>query len=1426
MANNNEFRKNWRRSFAVVLTATMVANSALPASAFASDFTSPEVETEFSAESGNETVQAEDTENAFSAGEDAAANQTALQERINALPTVEEFKAMADGTTVEGSTLSQQQYDVYMEAEDIADAYDQLSDEEQQQIDTAKMEALFEYFNNQTEENADYTINNKSGFTVGDDKSLTATINVTQNDLNMRGWLLCLMKNMPSVKSNNKLTDSGDAHPYSYSNCKYYFYVENNSKKTGSFAIKWSGVCKDEKGSGKTLSEVIAGQNWYIVVGPRHYNTGWGSSGIGAGQDGIWENCDYYVGQASDVIPEALHKHSWVYTIENNIIKAKCNSNDSYKSYCKHHSDDRAAKLILDAPNMKYSGQSYNGATVTDEISALLGKTKLTKSDIKYYKKGETSPLSSAPEDVGEYVAKVTFENNTIEKEFSITPADASATVTANKNLNYNGTEETLVNATVTGGTLYYKIGENGSWSTEVPKAKNAGKYTIYYYVAADQNHNNNIGSEENPLSIKTEIKQADFNDNEVSVSGYNGIYNGEKHSIAVTLSGKAENSDITYSRNPEGPYETQNPQFSDAMEATTIYYKVVSQDGNYVKTGSAEIEIKKKTITATVEAENKEYDKTTKAAVTAKVEKTDLVEGDSININGLEGTFESADAGENKKVEVSHSDPGFAITGTNVNNYEVIIPNETRATITRKKITVTITANGGSYNKSAKDATAEANGVEPGDTVSVKLKYTGTANDGTVITDSEEAPVKAGTYTVSASIDQNNNPNYELDSDTTASKNFTIAKAKVAIPDIIYKEADGKNNQTADVPADDRYAVTENNGGIKPGSYDVKLELKDPSNYEWDDTEEKNKTDITLKFEVTKEGKVPTSSEVDESAKDMNPSLNPVSKDDAKAILKNAVENDSSESNVIKNLVASDENYTAKTNLKIARKENEEVEAEEAAAVEKAIKSNEKVGAYLDAALSISYIDVNGKVKGTKAIADTGEDHKQTVTMTIPKELKQNDPYTVRDYYVVRVTEKDGKTVAERVDSSVKADQLTFTFDKSTIYVIVYKDTYYAPSYPVTGIKLSTDKVTLTKKGETAQIKADLTPSYADNKNITWKSSDEKVATVDKDGKIIAVGNGTATITATTVSGNYTATATVTVNIPEEKPAIDKITMTPDKKTLTKIGESTQINLKIEPENADSSDLIWKSSDEKVAVVDKNGKVTAVGNGTATITVYTKDGKYKTSVTITVKVADEPSTDATTGYGRLKARSVTQTNNSIKVEWTRVEGADGYIIYGNRCNGNGKTYKYQKLTTITNGKTRFWTQTGLKKGTYYKYIVKAYKVVNGKKVITDTSVSVHAVTTGGKYGVAKSVSVTKIGNKKNTLKVTLKTGKTAQITAKEVKKDKPIKHHRNLCYETSNSKVATVTPDGMLTATGKGTCTVWVYAQNGVYRAITVTVK
>ena len=91
------------------------------------------------------------------------------------------------------------------------------------------------------------------------------------------------------------------------------------------------------------------------------------------------------------------------------------------------------------------------------------------------------------------------------------------------------------------------------------------------------------------------------------------------------------------------------------------------------------------------------------------------------------------------------------------------------------------------------------------------------------------------------------------------------------------------------------------------------------------------------------------------------------------------------------------------------------------------------------------------------------------------------------------------------------------------------------------------------------------------------------------------------------------------------------------------------------------------------------------------------------------------------------------------------------------------------------------------------------------------------------KYTIAKSVKV-------NKTKVTIKKGKTFQIKASEVKdeKKKTIKQHRKIKFESSNKAVSKVDKIGKITAKGKvkGKTTIYVYAQNGLYKKIAVTVK
>ena len=181
----------------------------------------------------------------------------------------------------------------------------------------------------------------------------------------------------------------------------------------------------------------------------------------------------------------------------------------------------------------------------------------------------------------------------------------------------------------------------------------------------------------------------------------------------------------------------------------------------------------------------------------------------------------------------------------------------------------------------------------------------------------------------------------------------------------------------------------------------------------------------------------------------------------------------------------------------------------------------------------------------------------------------------------------------------------------------------------------------------------------------------------------------------------------------------------------------------------------------------------------------------------------------------RLVAKRGTK---SVNLTWRKYADADGYLIYGCEC---GAGSKMKLLKTIKGNKTVKWTQKKLKKGTYYKYKVVAYKNNKGKKQTLVTSKEAHTVTHDGKTTAVKAVKVNKTS-------VSLKKGKTFQIKASEVKenKNKKIDHHREISYESSNKKIATVAKNGKVKGVKKGTATIFVYSETGSYKTVKVTVK
>ncbi|MYA63311.1 MAG: Ig domain-containing protein [Gemmatimonadetes bacterium] len=180
-------------------------------------------------------------------------------------------------------------------------------------------------------------------------------------------------------------------------------------------------------------------------------------------------------------------------------------------------------------------------------------------------------------------------------------------------------------------------------------------------------------------------------------------------------------------------------------------------------------------------------------------------------------------------------------------------------------------------------------------------------------------------------------------------------------------------------------------------------------------------------------------------------------------------------------------------------------------------------------------------------------------------------------------------------------------------------------PPEPVpvpTTVEVTPAASTLSALGETVQLTAtvsDQNGNVMSGASVTWSSGDASVATVNATGLVTAAGNGTATITAT--SGNASGTATVTV-----EQAAAAITVAPDSVPLTELGETAQLTAEVTDANGNviaNATVSWSSGDEAVATVDAAGLVTAVANGSTSVTATA--GGHSASAAVTVMAQPAP---------------------------------------------------------------------------------------------------------------------------------------------------------------------------------------------------------
>ncbi len=166
--------------------------------------------------------------------------------------------------------------------------------------------------------------------------------------------------------------------------------------------------------------------------------------------------------------------------------------------------------------------------------------------------------------------------------------------------------------------------------------------------------------------------------------------------------------------------------------------------------------------------------------------------------------------------------------------------------------------------------------------------------------------------------------------------------------------------------------------------------------------------------------------------------------------------------------------------------------------------------------------------------------------------------------------------------------------------------------SRTATAVKLDVTKLTMSV-GDYYYLETKLTPADSTETTLTWESSDAKVATVSKSGKVIAKSAGTTVILVKTKSGS-TGYCTVTVLQP-----VTGITISSSEETIS-VGEIIELEASVVPDSANDTGVSWESSNEEVATVNSKGEVTGIAGGMAMITVTSDEGDYKDYCIVTVE--------------------------------------------------------------------------------------------------------------------------------------------------------------------------------------------------------------
>ena len=394
--------------------------------------------------------------------------------------------------------------------------------------------------------------------------------------------------------------------------------------------------------------------------------------------------------------------------------------------------------------------------------------------------------------------------------------------------------------------------------------------------------------------------------------------------------------------------------------------------------------------------------------------------------------------------------------------------------------------------------------------------------------------------------------------------------------------------------------------------------------------------------------------------------------------------------------------------------------------------------------------------------------------------------PSDASAYVTWRVSSKSRASIT--ADGLLTAKQtgwvtVTATSRQNSRIRVTRKILIVAPDSPQS-LSLGLSSVVMTP-GHTRQLNVTAYPLDKSNE-VRWKSSRTSVVTVSANGLLTAKRAGTATITATSrVNSNVKITLKVTV---QNLPAPTSLTIT-GTRSVTK-GASAQLSVTSFPSNT-SSAVTWSSSNRKIATVDSDGTVRGVKGGVVTITATSTAKKtVKASYTLTVTDPESPTAiTLNTGSFTMEAGGTFQLEAGVLPESCRYTGL-----------------KY------TSSSTRVLR-------------------VSSNGLITARQAGTAVVTVRSSYdsGVSRAIQVTVVEKAAPTaLKITspgqwLTKGQTVTLAVTPT----PSSASRLYGFKSSNSSVATVDANGVVTAKKTGTVRITVYSKkkSTVSASITLTV-